>query len=141
MAIDSHKGQDLVYTTAPVYPPFCLSQSAELLKTKMGEAENHCVPVNNKVSHWATLLYNGTATEKKESSAMGISIIAQPECENNPQICPTFQGGPTYIPDSKQYNLTESIEHIPNNVVHATEGKPAQSKQFTKNKRKKRKRG
>lgn len=141
MAIDSHKGQELVHAKAPVYPPFSLSQSAGVLKNKMGEPEKYCAPLENKDSHWAKLFYNGTATEKKESSAMGISIIAQPECENNPQICPTFQGGPLYIPDSKQYNLAESIEHIPNNVVHSTEGKPAQSKKFIRNKRKKRKRG
>ncbi|XP_018410686.1 PREDICTED: mitogen-activated protein kinase kinase kinase 14 [Nanorana parkeri] len=140
MAIDSHKGQDLVYTNAPVFPPFSLSQSNGVMKNKMCEPGNHFVPVENKNSHWVKLLLNGTATEKKESSAMGISIIAQPECENNPQICPTSQEGPMYNQDSKQYSLAESIEHIPNNVVHSTEGKPAQPKRFSKSKRKRRKR-
>ncbi|KAM5135708.1 mitogen-activated protein kinase kinase kinase 14 [Mantella aurantiaca] len=138
MAIDSHKGQDLVYAKAPVYPSFSLCQPAGVLKHKMGEAAHHYT-LENKDGHWAKFLFNGTATEK-ESLAMGFSIIAQPECENNPQICPTSQQGPVYIPDSKQYSLAESNEHVPNNVVKSTEGKPAQPKQFIKSKRKRRKR-
>lgn len=80
MAIDSHKGQDLVYTKAPVYPPFSLCQPTGVLIHKMGEA-GHQYTIENKDGHWAKLFLNGTATEKKESSAMGISIIAQPECK------------------------------------------------------------
>lgn len=37
--------------------------------------------LQNKDGHWAKLLLKGTATETKESSALGISIIAQPECK------------------------------------------------------------
>ncbi|MEE6526005.1 hypothetical protein FKM82_026369, partial [Ascaphus truei] len=63
--------------------------------------------------------------------------------ENNQEICPSSLECPRYISDSKQYSLSESIEHIPNNVVNATEGKPAW--QFHgrrgKGKRSKRKRG
>lgn len=96
--------------------------------------------LQNKDGHWAKLLLKGTATETKESSALGISIIAQPECENNQEICPTTQEGPLYITDSKQYSLAECNEHIPNNVVNATEGKLTQPPQSPKSKKKRRKR-
>ncbi|XP_068118870.1 mitogen-activated protein kinase kinase kinase 14 [Hyperolius riggenbachi] len=139
MAIDCYEGQGLVNTKASKYPPLKPFQSPGTLKIKMGEPGIPGALLDDTNSHWEKLINKGTATEKKESSAIEISIIAQPECENNPQICPTLQEGPVYIPDSKQYSLAENNEHIPNNVVNATECKPAQAKYFSKSKRKRRK--
>ncbi|XP_075701514.1 mitogen-activated protein kinase kinase kinase 14 [Rhinoderma darwinii] len=139
MAIDCHDGQEAVSPKTPVHS-LKLIKPPEPGEKTTAEAGIPNVLLQNRDGHWAKLLLKGTATETKESSTLGISIIAQPECENNPEICPTSQEGPLYITDSKQYSLTECIEHIPNNVVNAREGKFAQEPRFPKNKKKRRKR-
>ncbi|XP_056404837.1 mitogen-activated protein kinase kinase kinase 14 [Hyla sarda] len=138
MAIDCHEGQSPVSTKTPVHPHKLIKSIESVEKIKVEGIPE--VLLQNKDGHWAKLLLQGTATETKESSALGISIIAQPECENNQEICPTSPEGPLYITDSKQYSFTESNEHIPNNVVNATEGKLAQPPRFPKSKKKRRKR-
>ncbi|KAM4031627.1 mitogen-activated protein kinase kinase kinase 14 isoform 1-T2 [Anomaloglossus baeobatrachus] len=139
MAIDCHDGQQQTTTKTPVHSLKLIKPLEPEVKTDVEEGIPKSL-LQNKVGHWAKLLLKGTATETKESSALGISIIAQPECENNQEICPTSQEGPLYIPESKQYSLAECNEHIPNNVVHATEGKLAKPLQFPKSKKKKKKR-
>ncbi|XP_044152907.1 mitogen-activated protein kinase kinase kinase 14 [Bufo gargarizans] len=139
MAIDCHDGQTTVPSKTPVHSLKLIKPLESVDKTAV-EAGIPKALLQNKDGHWAKLLLKGTATETKDSSALGISIIAQPECENNQEICPTSQEGPLYITDSKQYSLTECNEHIPNNVVNATEGKLAQSPRFPKSKKKRRKR-
>ncbi|XP_069807905.1 mitogen-activated protein kinase kinase kinase 14 isoform X2 [Dendropsophus ebraccatus] len=131
MAIDCYEGQPLVSTKTPVY-------SHQLVKS-LDLVEKNKVEVGISKG-WAKVMLEGTAIGTKESSTLGISIIAQPECENKPQICPTSPEGPLYITDSKQYSLTESNEHIPNNVVNATEGKLAKPPRLPKSKKKRRKR-
>ncbi|KAM3923761.1 mitogen-activated protein kinase kinase kinase 14 [Leptodactylus fuscus] len=138
MAIDCHDGQKPVSTKTPLHCHKLIKPLETVEKTTESGITNALL--QNKDGHWAKLLLKGTATETKESPALGISIIAQPECENNPEICPTSQEGPLYITASKQYSLNECNEHIPNNVVNATEGKLAQPLRFPKGKKKRRKR-
>ncbi|XP_077108773.1 mitogen-activated protein kinase kinase kinase 14 [Ranitomeya variabilis] len=139
MAIDCHNGQRQTSTKTPVHSLKVIKPLEPVVKTEV-EAGIPTALLQNKDGHWAKLLLKGTATETKESSALGISIIAQPECENNQEICPTSQEGPLYITESKQYSLAEFNEHIPNNVVNATEGKLAKLPPFPKIKKKRRKR-
>ncbi|OCT60054.1 mitogen-activated protein kinase kinase kinase 14 [Xenopus laevis] len=73
---------------------------------------------------WSDVIEKGTAKEEKQSPSLYISIIAQPECENNHEICPSFQQHQIYNTDSKQYSHL-NIEHTANNVVNSTEGKPS----------------
>ncbi|XP_075033453.1 mitogen-activated protein kinase kinase kinase 14 [Mixophyes fleayi] len=137
MAIDCHEGQGQVSTNTLDYP-VKLYQSTVAVKNKMSEAG--ILHLQDKDGPLAKVLLNGTATERNQSSETLISIIAQPECENNQQICPSSLEGPLYITDSKQYSLSECIEHIPNNVVNSTECKLAQPPHFPKSKKKRRKR-
>ncbi|EHB09273.1 Mitogen-activated protein kinase kinase kinase 14 [Heterocephalus glaber] len=76
---------------------------------------------------WAILndvITKGTAKEGSERGLAAVSIIAQPECENSQEFSPTFSGR-IFIAGSKQYSQSESLDQIPNNVAHATEGKTA----------------
>ncbi|KAG8446968.1 hypothetical protein GDO86_014420 [Hymenochirus boettgeri] len=70
------------------------------------------------------LLLKGTATESKESLSVTFSIIAQPECEKNQEICPSPQQCPLYNTESQQYRHVDP-EQNSNIVVNSTEGKPA----------------
>eukprot|EP00079_Xenopus_tropicalis_P010586 XP_002935595.2 PREDICTED: mitogen-activated protein kinase kinase kinase 14 isoform X1 [Xenopus tropicalis] len=90
---------------------------------------------------WSEVIQKGTAKEGKQCPSVYISIIAQPECENNHEICPSSKQHQIYNTDSKQYSHLDT-EHIANNVVNSTEGKPArQSKPpCVKGKKAKRKR-
>ncbi|XP_063816063.1 mitogen-activated protein kinase kinase kinase 14 [Pseudophryne corroboree] len=139
MAIDYQEGQDQVSTSTLDYP-VKLYQSTGVLNNQVGKAGKHNVLLQKKDGPWDTVLLIGTAIETEGSPAKKISIIAQAECENNQQICPSSQQGPLYMTDCKQYSLCESNEHIPNNVVNCTEGKLAQSPRFPKSKKKRRKR-
>ncbi|CAH2302739.1 mitogen-activated kinase kinase kinase 14 [Pelobates cultripes] len=77
--------------------------------------------------------------ERKEGLSVGFSIIAQPECENNQEICPSSQKPQIY----KQYSRSESFDHIPNNVAQSTESRltPKASSTRGKGKKAKKKRG
>ncbi|XP_063107804.1 mitogen-activated protein kinase kinase kinase 14 isoform X3 [Cavia porcellus] len=70
------------------------------------------------------VITKGTAKEGSDSGPAAISIIAQAECENSQEFSPTFSGR-IFIAGSKQYSHSESLDQIPNNVAHATEGKMA----------------
>ncbi|XP_010641199.1 mitogen-activated protein kinase kinase kinase 14 [Fukomys damarensis] len=70
------------------------------------------------------VITKGTAKEGSEGGPAAISIIAQAECENSQEFSPTFSGR-IFIAGSKQYSQSESLDQIPNNVAHATEGKTA----------------
>ncbi|XP_004633892.1 mitogen-activated protein kinase kinase kinase 14 [Octodon degus] len=70
------------------------------------------------------VITKGTAKEGSGGGPSAISIIAQAECENSQEFSPTFSGR-IFIAGSKQYNQSESLDQIPNNVAHATEGKMA----------------
>ncbi|XP_069490318.1 mitogen-activated protein kinase kinase kinase 14 [Ambystoma mexicanum] len=89
-----------------------------------------------------TVICKGTAKEETEGNATSVSIITSPECENNQQICPSSSERLLYSTGSKQYSLSESFEHIPNNVANSTEGKmsPAAWKAKSHNKTKKKRR-
>ncbi|KAH0626940.1 hypothetical protein JD844_002247 [Phrynosoma platyrhinos] len=71
------------------------------------------------------VIAKGTA---KEDSGKGdlasISIIAQAECEISQEFSPTYSERP-FIAVAKRYNRSCSLDQIPNNVAHATEGKMA----------------
>ncbi|XP_065433735.1 mitogen-activated protein kinase kinase kinase 14 isoform X4 [Chrysemys picta bellii] len=78
-------------------------------------------------SQWKILkdvITKGTAKEETEGGSASISIIAQAECENSQEFSPTFSERP-FIADSKRYSRSDSLDQIPNNVAHATEGKMA----------------
>ncbi|KAM5274185.1 mitogen-activated protein kinase kinase kinase 14 [Ctenodactylus gundi] len=70
------------------------------------------------------VITKGTAKEGSEGGPAAISIIAQAECENSQEFSPTFSER-IFIAGSKQYSQPESLDQIPNNVAHATEGKMA----------------
>uniref|UniRef100_A0A8C0MFI7 Mitogen-activated protein kinase kinase kinase 14 n=2 Tax=Canis lupus familiaris TaxID=9615 RepID=A0A8C0MFI7_CANLF len=70
------------------------------------------------------VITKGTAKEGSEGGLAAISIIAQAECENSQEFSPTFSER-IFIAGSKQYSQSESLDQIPNNVAHATEGKMA----------------
>lgn len=70
------------------------------------------------------VITKGTAKEGSEAGPAAISIIAQAECENSQEFSPTFSER-IFIAGSKQYSQSESLDQIPNNVAHATEGKMA----------------
>ncbi|XP_074175760.1 mitogen-activated protein kinase kinase kinase 14 isoform X1 [Rhinolophus sinicus] len=70
------------------------------------------------------VITKGTAKEGSEGGQAAISIIAQAECENSQEFSPTFSER-IFIAGSKQYSQSESLDQIPNNVAHATEGKMA----------------
>ncbi|XP_037347507.1 mitogen-activated protein kinase kinase kinase 14 [Talpa occidentalis] len=70
------------------------------------------------------VITKGTAKEGSEGGLANISIIAQAECENSQEFSPTFSER-IFIAGSKQYSQSESLDQIPNNVAHATEGKMA----------------
>ncbi|KAM7137498.1 mitogen-activated protein kinase kinase kinase 14 isoform 1-T3 [Macrochelys suwanniensis] len=78
-------------------------------------------------SQWKILkdvITKGTAKEETEGGSASISIIAQAECENGQEFSPTFSERP-FIADSKRYSRSDSLDQIPNNVAHATEGQMA----------------
>ncbi|XP_004684128.1 PREDICTED: mitogen-activated protein kinase kinase kinase 14 [Condylura cristata] len=70
------------------------------------------------------VITKGTAKEGSEGGLASISIIAQAECENSQEFSPTFSER-IFIAGSKQYSQPESLDQIPNNVAHSTEGKMA----------------
>ncbi|KAM8816954.1 mitogen-activated protein kinase kinase kinase 14 [Rhynchonycteris naso] len=70
------------------------------------------------------VITKGTAKEGSEGGLAAISIIAQAECENSQEFSPTFSER-IFIAGSQQYSQSESLDQIPNNVAHATEGKMA----------------
>ncbi|XP_006833782.1 PREDICTED: mitogen-activated protein kinase kinase kinase 14 [Chrysochloris asiatica] len=70
------------------------------------------------------VITKGTAKEGSEGGLTAISIIAQAECENSQEFSPTFSER-IFIAGSKQYSQSDSLDQIPNNVAHATEGKMA----------------
>uniref|UniRef100_G3UB99 Mitogen-activated protein kinase kinase kinase 14 n=1 Tax=Loxodonta africana TaxID=9785 RepID=G3UB99_LOXAF len=70
------------------------------------------------------VITKGTAKEGSEGGLAAISIIAQAECENSQEFSPTFSER-IFIAGSKQYSQSDSLDQIPNNVAHATEGKMA----------------
>ncbi|KAJ7410931.1 hypothetical protein WISP_105390 [Willisornis vidua] len=76
-------------------------------------------------SQWKILndvITKGTAKEETEGGCASISIIAQAECENSQEFSPTLSER-SFIAHSKRYSSrSDSLEHIPNNVAHATEG-------------------
>nr|XP_056720690.1 mitogen-activated protein kinase kinase kinase 14 [Euleptes europaea] len=70
------------------------------------------------------VIAKGTAKEDSgEGSLASVSIIAQAECENSQEFSPTFSGRPFIA--CKRYSRSCSLDQIPNNVAHATEGKMA----------------
>ncbi|KAM8795278.1 mitogen-activated protein kinase kinase kinase 14 [Eudromia elegans] len=78
-------------------------------------------------SPWKILndvITKGTAKEETEGGSASISIIAQAECENSQEFSPTLSER-SFIAHSKRYSRSESLDQIPNNVAHATEGKMA----------------
>ncbi|XP_025023655.1 mitogen-activated protein kinase kinase kinase 14 isoform X2 [Python bivittatus] len=71
------------------------------------------------------VIAKGTAKEDSgEGSLASISIIAQAECEISQEFSPTYSERP-FIADTKRYGRSCSLDQIPNNVAHATEGKMA----------------
>ncbi|XP_006170082.1 mitogen-activated protein kinase kinase kinase 14 isoform X2 [Tupaia chinensis] len=70
------------------------------------------------------VITKGTAKEGSEGGLAAISIIAQAECENSQEFSPTFSER-IFIAGSKQFSQSESLDQIPNNVAHTTEGKMA----------------
>ncbi|XP_051850847.1 mitogen-activated protein kinase kinase kinase 14 [Antechinus flavipes] len=68
------------------------------------------------------VITKGTAKEGMEGGSASISIIAQAECENSQEFSPTFSER-IFIAGSKQYSRSDSLDQIPNNVAHSTEGK------------------
>lgn len=89
------------------------------------------------------VITKGTAKEGSEGGPPAISIIAQAECENSQEFSPTFSER-IFIAGSQQYSQSESLDQIPNNVAHATEGKMARvcrkGKRHSKARKKRRKR-
>uniref|UniRef100_A0A8D0H1B6 Mitogen-activated protein kinase kinase kinase 14 n=1 Tax=Sphenodon punctatus TaxID=8508 RepID=A0A8D0H1B6_SPHPU len=80
-----------------------------------------------RFTQWKILsdvITKGTAKEEKEGGSASISIIAQAECENSQEFSPTFSERP-FIADTKRYSRSNSLDQIPNNVAHTTEGKLA----------------
>ncbi|NXT59200.1 M3K14 kinase, partial [Pluvianellus socialis] len=78
-------------------------------------------------SQWKILndvITKGTAKEETEGGCASISIIAQAECENSQEFSPTLSER-SFIAHSKRYSRSDSLDQIPNNVAHATEGKMA----------------
>ncbi|NWQ68152.1 M3K14 kinase, partial [Neopipo cinnamomea] len=78
-------------------------------------------------SQWKILndvITKGTAKEETEGGCASISIIAQAECENSQEFSPTLSER-SFIAHSKRYSRSESLDQIPNNVAHATEGQMA----------------
>ncbi|XP_027567736.1 mitogen-activated protein kinase kinase kinase 14 isoform X1 [Pipra filicauda] len=76
-------------------------------------------------SQWKILsdvITKGTAKEEREGGCASISIIAQAECENSQEFSPTLSER-SFIAHSKRYSSrSDSLDQIPNNVAHATEG-------------------
>ncbi|KAM6174920.1 mitogen-activated protein kinase kinase kinase 14 [Erethizon dorsatum] len=121
----------------PGGPASAVEQQKELAKAKekpqvLGKKQS-CVQLEAVgKSHvfcgkWGILndvITKGTAKEGSEGGPAAISIIAQAECENSQEFSPTFSGR-IFIAGSKQYSQSESLDQIPNNVAHATEGKMA----------------
>ncbi|KAK9396830.1 mitogen-activated protein kinase kinase kinase 14 [Crotalus adamanteus] len=71
------------------------------------------------------VIAKGTAKEDSgEGSLASISIIAQAECEISQEFSPTYSERP-FIAHTKRYSRSSSLDQIPNNVAHATEGKMA----------------
>ncbi|XP_065603780.1 mitogen-activated protein kinase kinase kinase 14 [Cyrtonyx montezumae] len=78
-------------------------------------------------SQWKILndvITKGTAKEEREGGCASISIIAQAECENSQEFSPTLSER-SFIAHSKRYSRSDSLDQIPNNVAHATEGRMA----------------
>ncbi|XP_019379088.1 PREDICTED: mitogen-activated protein kinase kinase kinase 14 [Gavialis gangeticus] len=89
---------------------------------KVEEPSKGAFPTQWKILN--DVITKGTAKEETEGSSASISIIAQAECENSQEFSPTFSERP-FIADSKRYSRSDSLDQIPNNVAHATEGKMA----------------
>ncbi|XP_061448173.1 mitogen-activated protein kinase kinase kinase 14 [Rhineura floridana] len=71
------------------------------------------------------VIAKGTAKEDRgEGSLASISIIAQAECEISQEFSPTYSER-SFLADTKRYSRSCSLDQIPNNVAHATEGKMA----------------
>ncbi|ETE67354.1 Mitogen-activated protein kinase kinase kinase 14, partial [Ophiophagus hannah] len=71
------------------------------------------------------VIAKGTAKEDSgQGSLASISIIAQAECEISQEFSPTYSERP-FIVHTKRYSRSCSLDQIPNNVAHATEGKMA----------------
>ncbi|KAF7239150.1 Mitogen-activated protein kinase kinase kinase 14 [Varanus komodoensis] len=71
------------------------------------------------------VIAKGTAKEDSEKESLAsISIIAQAECEISQEFSPTYSER-HFIADTKQFSRSSSLDQIPNNVAHATEGKMA----------------
>lgn len=89
------------------------------------------------------VITKGTAKEGSEGGPPAISIIAQAECENSQEFSPTFSER-IFIAGSQRYSQSESLDQIPNNVAHATEGKMARvcrkGKRHSKARKKRKKR-
>lgn len=122
----------------PGAPGLAVGQQKELAKAKektqaMGKKEssiNKLEAVEKSpvfCGKWEILndvITKGTAKDGSEGGLAAISIIAQAECENSQEFSPTFSER-IFIAGSKQYSQSESLDQIPNNVAHATEGKMA----------------
>ncbi|XP_020653659.3 mitogen-activated protein kinase kinase kinase 14 isoform X1 [Pogona vitticeps] len=78
------------------------------------------------------VIAKGTAKEDSgKGSLASISIIAQAECEISQEFSPTYSERP-FIADTKKYSSQSfSLDQIPNNVAHATEGKMAPANRKT----------
>ncbi|NWU72666.1 M3K14 kinase, partial [Pterocles burchelli] len=118
-------------------PDPAVKQKKELTATKglnetASEKQSSVCKVENskKVifqSQWKILndvITKGTAKEETEGGCASISIIAQAECENSQEFSPTLSER-SFIAHSKRYSRSDSLDQIPNNVAHATEGKMA----------------
>ncbi|XP_062994538.1 mitogen-activated protein kinase kinase kinase 14 [Elgaria multicarinata webbii] len=69
------------------------------------------------------VIAKGTAKEDNgKGNLASISIIAQAECEISQEFSPTYSER-HFIADTKRYSRSCSLDQIPNNVAHATEGK------------------
>ncbi|NWR57815.1 M3K14 kinase, partial [Bucorvus abyssinicus] len=108
-----------------------LTATKELKETVSEKQSSVCkVEDSKKVifhSQWKILndvITKGTAKEETEGGCASISIIAQAECENSQEFSPTLSER-SFIAHSKRYSRSDSLDQIPNNVAHATEGKMA----------------
>ncbi|XP_036254846.1 mitogen-activated protein kinase kinase kinase 14 [Molothrus aeneus] len=107
--------------------------AAEGLKETVSEKQSSVCKVEDSKkaifhSQWKILndvITRGTAKEETEGGCASISIIAQAECENSQEFSPTLSER-SFIAHSKRYSSrSDSLDHIPNNVAHATEGRMA----------------
>uniref|UniRef100_A0A8C5Q7S3 Protein kinase domain-containing protein n=1 Tax=Leptobrachium leishanense TaxID=445787 RepID=A0A8C5Q7S3_9ANUR len=140
MAIDCHESQGQASVQAQENPLKVYKCEGDGIKEKEEKSGMTGDVLKHNDDTWV-VHFKGTATENKEGLSSVLSIITQPECDYNQEICPSSQKHQVYIPDSKQYSgLVESNEHIPNNVVNSTEGRPAPKVRVPRAKGKKTKR-